>query len=108
MASVSIPYLWIGGGLANVKATAGALYGIDGMAPDSGFIQVWDLAAAPVLGTNPPKHSWPVLGGQIFHYGFPEGLTHVNGIQIGFTQTHAPTGAATLIRDALVATVRYA
>ena len=62
---------------------------------------------APVLGTNAPKYVWPVLGGQIFHYGFPEGVTHANGIQVGFTRNYAPT-TANLSQDALVATVRYA
>lgn len=106
MAGLSSPYAWTGGGLISLKATNGAVYGIDGVSPDSGFIQVWDLAAAPVLGTNAPKYAWPVIGGQVFHYLFPEGITHSFGIQLGFTRAYAPT-PATLIQDALVATVRY-
>lgn len=79
MSGTSTPFIFTGGAQV-IKSSASTLYGIDGMAPDFGFLQVYNKANAPIIGTDIPVATLPVIGAQRVAYPMPEGMILSNGL----------------------------
>jgi hypothetical protein len=99
------PLIYLGG-VATAAVTAKSLYGVDGLSPDSGFLQLYNKAGSPVVGTDPPVMTLPVVGGAPFSYKFPEGVTFSSGIGVALSRYRSPV-AGDVIANAIVADLRY-
>jgi len=85
-----------GGSPTNVKTTAGDLvkfWGQNGAAIT--YLQIYDKASAPVVGTDTPIATFPIPANAAFSDNIPGGLYLANGISYAFTTDAAgTTGAA--------------
>jgi len=85
-----------GGSPTNVKTTAGDLVGFWGQNGAAiTYLQIYDKASAPVVGTDTPIATYPIPANATFNQGISGGLYLANGVSYAFTTDAAgTTGAA--------------
>jgi hypothetical protein len=94
-------------GILTAKSSAGTVYGLTGKSPSAGWLKIFDLSAAPVLGTATAIIiEVPFYSNTPFDYSFPEGVTTANGIQVVAT-THEYAADTDQIKTSMTCTIRY-
>jgi hypothetical protein len=99
----------------NVKATAGALYGLDLFSVSAStlqFLKFYNTSAIPTLGTDTPVMTFVVSGNGVGGYGqntysWPLGITFSNGIALGAVSGLADSFASKVAASAVVVNLYY-
>lgn len=93
----------------NLKASAGSIASIDvfNVAAYSVFLQLYNKASAPTVGTDVPVWTIPIAAGTGFSRSFPTGKSFATGISYAITKLQADTDTTVVVANDLTGSIDW-